>query len=148
MPECHTCRHRPKPGTDWRRSACRRCTLPDTPSHKCRTHVDIDGHENRDVESLILPEADPRRQDHADGRRPLRPALLKVTAALLAMPPVAREILLFRVARPDAPLREIAARLSITVQAAHDALHRVRRKHAFVARIIPAPHHRARSKQP
>jgi hypothetical protein len=42
---CAKCKSRPRPGTDYRRTACATCTLAqgiDNPSNKGRTHVSLD----------------------------------------------------------------------------------------------------------
>lgn len=128
MPECHRCEvaieiaNGVYRGTPFKETPCARCKLSTEPKHNGRSHVSRDSSGAVEAEESMQVDA----TMNGDGRPPDErlEQFADFLRQLIRLPPIARDILVFRLAYPDRPLREIAVQHHITVQAAHSRLKR------------------------
>lgn len=146
MPECHSCPTAVEIAngdhitTNWEELPCRECVLSENAKNKHSTHISLQAGDYARNEMGLKMAADQEagefagavffaRQDLQDGLRQL--------LDLLTENPKSATVVLFRICFPERPLREVAEKMGISVQAAHSRLKKVRQGWPDLARVIP-----------
>lgn len=138
---CETCKNKPRPGTQYEKTACAKCRLAkglheDNPTNKGQTHIDIDVliQKEGDEEFAFAPTVP--EESVNDG-------LYVLMCEFARMDVVTRNIVCWKIANPHGSLQVIADECGISFQAAS-----VRLKNACKAfpRLRAAIHYERRGR--
>lgn len=122
MPECHNCpaylnpQYRKMP---FEKTPCAKCRLSDEPRHAGKSHVSRDSSDAVEADESIRSLA-----VTGDVHDSLTDAFLMWITEFMRLPPLTRDLVAKRLLFPQVPMRVMARKHGITVQAAHSRIRR------------------------